>query len=475
MPYDEQYFKSDDFQQLVKSYEASVESGEAIFLDADDMVDIADYYNMKNESERADIVIEEGLALYPNHVLLNVYMARKALVQEDVDLAETYAERIDDKDAPDYHYLKAEILIAQNRIDEADDYLRNYGKRVEADEYEDFVKDVANLYIDYAICDKAYEWMMRTKGDDSDDFKELMGRTLIGLGKYKDSEHIFNELVDHNPFSKHYWIALATAQFMNEDYNAAITSAEYAIAIDPNDPDSLLAKANGLLKLTNYEKALEFFTRFSQVCPDDASGPLYQAACLVNLGRNQEAIPLLQSALTMDVDSNETKAQIYQELALAYSAIGELDRALDAIEQSESFGLEHADILAIKGHLLLNHKRVDEAEEYFKQALTESNSNQQIVMRIVASLCDNRYVKAAYHMLKHFLEMQNDDIITIGYSYMALCCWELHNDQEFLHYLQQAINRNPNEVKMVLGFIFPEDLPIEQYYDYMQEKLKSEK
>ena len=174
MPFDEEYFNSDDFQQLLSSYEASVESGSTMFLDADDLVDIADYYNMKEEPERALEVVEQGLTLYPDDVLLNVFMARKALDEEDVREAEQIASRIGDKDAPDYHYLQAEILIAQGRIDEADRNLRDYGQTVDPDEYGDFVKDVANLYVDYDLSGKAYEWMLRSMGDDSDDFKELM-------------------------------------------------------------------------------------------------------------------------------------------------------------------------------------------------------------------------------------------------------------------------------------------------------------
>jgi len=428
---------------------------------------------MKDEPERAIDVVEQGLALYPTNVLLNVFMARKALNEEDIDEAERYAERIEDKDAPDFHYLQAEILIAQDRIDEADDYLRNYAKTVEPDEYGDFVKDVANLYVDYNVNEKAYEWMMRTKGDDSDDFKELMGRALFGLGKYKDSERIFNELIDHNPFSKQYWTALATAQFMNEDYNASITSSEYAIAIDPSDPDGLLTKANGLLKLTNYEQALDYFQRYSKVCPDDAIGPLHQAICLVNLERNKEAITQLEKALNLTDDNDEIMSQIYQELAFAYSANGELDRALDALSKTENLECDHADMLVIKGHLLLTHKLVDEAEKVFEQAMKLSKSNPQIVLRIIVSLYDNRYVKAAYQMLKHFYDIMVDDDFAYGYSYMALCCWELHYDKEFLHYLQKAIERNPSEVRITLGYLFPEDMPMEHYYDYMKEKLKS--
>ena len=59
------------------------------------------------------------------------------------------------------------------------------------------------------------------------------------MGKYKDSERIFNELIDRNPYSTTYWNALASTQLMNEDYNNAITSSEYAIAIAPNDPEGI--------------------------------------------------------------------------------------------------------------------------------------------------------------------------------------------------------------------------------------------
>ncbi|MBR3079183.1 MAG: tetratricopeptide repeat protein [Prevotella sp.] len=470
MPFDEEYYKSDEFLQLLNSYEAAKDTGDNMFFDADELVDIADYYNMKGEQEQALAVVEQGLTLYPDHVLLNVFMARRALDDADIDEAERYAQQIGEKDSPDYHYLCAEILIAQDRIDEADRYLRDYATTVEPDEYGDFVKDVANLYVDYNVSYKAYEWMMRTAGDDSDDFKELMGRALFGLGKYKDSQRIFNELIDHNPFSKQYWTALATAQYMDEEYDAAVTSSEYAIAIDPNDPDSLLAKANGLMKLANYEQAAEYFKRFSQICPDDVIGPLHQAGCLVNLGRNLEAIPLLEHALTMAND-DEFLAQIYQELAFAYSANGELDRALEAIDHTKSLDCDHADMLVIRGHLLLSHQRIDEAEECFNQAISQGKGDPNIILRVIISLYDNRYIKAAYLMLKRFYALDANNEFTNGFVYLALCCWELHYDKEFLRYLKKAALYNPTETRLVLGHIFPDDMSVDEYYSYMKEHI----
>ena len=165
-------------------------------------------------------------------------------------------------------------MIAKGDIQEADEYLREYGKSVEPDEYEDYVRDCANLYIDYGESEKAYEWMLRSKGEDNDDFKELMARTLFGLGKYQEAERIFNELIDHHPYSKIYWNALASAQFMNEDYSNAITSSEYAIAIDPKDSDAVSQQASGLFRLGNYEEAMKYYKRYCELEPDDEFGLL---------------------------------------------------------------------------------------------------------------------------------------------------------------------------------------------------------
>ena len=85
MPFDEDYFNSNDFQELLHSYEASVASGDTLFLDADDFVDIADYYNYNDATDKAIEVVEQALELYPDDVLLNVFMARQALLDADYD------------------------------------------------------------------------------------------------------------------------------------------------------------------------------------------------------------------------------------------------------------------------------------------------------------------------------------------------------------------------------------------------------
>jgi tetratricopeptide (TPR) repeat protein len=418
----DEYFDSEEFRNTLESYEESVRSGHPLFLDADDLADIADYYHFTGIDQQADEVIEYALSLYPNATLPNVFKAREALAIGDYDSAVEYIEQIENQDDPEYHYMQAELLIAKDQVEKADEYLREYFATVPPEEYQDFVYDIANIYFDYGLSDKAYEWLMRTKGDGSNDFKELMARILFGLGKYKDSERIFNELLDRDPYSKRYWNGLANAQFMNEDFSGSVTSSEYAIAIDPNDADSLLNKANALYRLGNFEEAIRYYDRFGELVQPDEFSLLHKGSSLVNLNRHDEAFSTLLQALKISPADSPFLPQIYQELAFCCSTLGRLDEALDYIERTRDLDCDHIDMLVLKGHILLEHNHIHEAEEVFKNAMIRSEEDPLVILRILVSLYDNKYVKAAYEMFKKFFALIVNEDFNQGYSYMALCC-----------------------------------------------------
>ena len=466
------YFESEDFKEILKEYEDSVKSGHSFYMDADDLADIADYYQYQNRLEEAEEAIELALQISPEAIGPLLYKAREAMNRNDFDTARSYAERIKIADSAEYLFLQGEILISEGKIEEADELFRQQFLEIGPDEHLDYVYDVANLYSEYNEYAKAFEWMARSQGDDSEDFKELMARTLFGLGKYKDSERIFNELIDQDPYSKRYWNALASAQFMSEEYDASVTSSEYALAIDPDDPESLLSKANGLYRLENYEAALTYFERYSEKVDFDEFGHLHQGTSLINLGRYEEAITRLEKAEEVAVKDSQYLPEIYQELAFAYSELKRPESALYYIDMTQNLDCDHADMEVIRGHILIANNRLKEAEKVFKQAVIQSGNAPKTMLRIMVSLYDNRYINAAYHLFRRFFSYVDKDW-NEGYAYMALCCWDLQKTDEFLNYLKIAVEKNPKETKLVLNSIFPTDLKVSDYYDYMYHKLNN--
>ena len=460
------YFDSEEFRTILSQYEESVESEHPIYIDADDLADIADYYQYNGFPEKARIAVDLALEYNPDAVGPLLFKAREAIMANDFETAKEYAERIEAVDTMEAVYLKGEMMICEGKTEEADQYFIEQMKDITTDELMDYVYDVANIFSDYDLHDKAFQWMVRSQGDNSDSFKELMAHTLFGLGKYKDSERIFNELIDHNPYSIHYWNALASAQFMREDYSAAITSSEYAIAIDPKDPDSLMSKANCLYNLQNYEEALNYFQRYSEQMPDDEFGYLYQGTCLINLERYQEAVKLLDKALEIALPDSQYLPEIYQELAFGHSELKEPETALYYLEETQALDCDHTNMEIIKGHILLANKRPEDAADAFREALRLSGDSPRTMLRIIVSLYDNQYIQTSYIFLKHLLSDMGDEW-NEGFSYMALCCRDLGKGKEFLHYLKLASEKNPKEARTILGGLFPSGLDPKEYYQYI--------
>lgn len=467
------YFESEDFREILEKYETSVKSGQSLYMDADDLADIADFYQYNGRMEEAENAIELAFQYNPEAIGPLLYKAREALSANDFKKAREYAEHIKATDTLEGLYFEGEILICEGKTEEADQLFREQFKEMMPDEQMDYVYDVANVFSDYNIFDKAFEWIARSQGDDSNDFKELMARTLFGLGKYKDSERIFNELIDHNPYSKRYWNALASAQFMNEDYGAAITSSEFAIAIDPEDTDSILSKANSLYNLDNFESALDYFRKYSEKMPDDEFGYLHQGTCLINMERYEEAIEALERAKETAAKDSQYLPDIYQELAFAYSEHKDPETALYYLDQTSALNCDHINMEIVRGHILLSNKRLKEAEDTFKGALQMSGNAPMTMLRIFVSLYDNRYVNSSYSLMKKFFNYVDEDW-TDGFAYMALCCLDIKKYDEFLHYLRIAIDKNPKETRMVLGSYIPKGMELNEYYDYILNKIKEQ-
>ncbi len=467
----DEYFDSEEFHELLDEYENAMSTGMPVFMDADELADIADYYQMTERYDEADSAIDLALSLSPGAIAPLSYKIHEALWNGNTDEARSYLEQIDETDEPDYIYDKAEILLAEGEEEKAEQLFQEEFKNVVPEERQDYIVDVANIYVDYNYPEKAMQWMAQAQQEDSSSFKELMARTLFGLGKYKDSEKLWGELIDADPFSKHYWNALSSTQFMNENYSAAIESSEYAIAIDPNDPDGLLAKANGLYRLFNYEEALKYYERYSERVPDDEFGLMHQGTCLINMGRNEEAIEKLHQAEAVAPVDSPYLADIYQELSFAYSETDNEEKALEMLDRADENGADKIQTMVVRGHILLAKGKVAEAEHHFRQAVLSSDEPNLTLLRVIVSLYDNHYLEAAYELFQKFFVIVGKDFDE-GYGYMALCCYDLKRYSEFLSYLKKACERCPRECKVAMGHIFPEDLDPKEYYNYIKDRMK---
>ena len=471
MPIQDKFYESPEFKEKFQLYENAQASGTSVYLEPDDLTDIAEYYHILGNIDACKNTVDYAIKMFPGATMPLVFRSRVALLMEhDVARAEEYAEMIDDKADLEYLYLKAEIMIVDDRAEEAETFLRDAYDELEDDEDKaDFLIDVANLYADYELMEYAQQWLSLSEEYDSTDYKELQGRIAMGLGDYEESNRIYNELIDRNPYSFTYWNQLASSQLLHNEIMESIQSSEFALAINSDDEDATLNKANGLFNLGNFEEACKYYERFTKISPNSEVGEMFLGISLINLNRTEEGVEHLKKAESLADAFSEYLHDIYVELAYSLTALGKHEDAMEYIEKiSQLDDCDPYETDVLKGNVHLQKGETAEAMKCFQHAVTASNGSPRVILRIGICIYDNGYYSLAYDVFHLLLDDASDEWKD-GWSYLALCCMLLSRKDEFVYAVRKACQQNPVEAKMVLGEIFPENLSPDDYVNYLKE------
>lgn len=463
----ENYYNTKEFREVLNRYERQLAIGKEEYFESDELTDIAEFYYNSGKTKEAIAVLDYAVRLHPGAAMPLVFLGRMALIDEkNVEKARHFVDRIDDQLDLDCLYLRAEIMIAENNADGADKFLLENMDRIDEDDVPDYILDIATLFIDYNLPDLADKWLHRSDEPDLADYREVKARIAFARGDYEQSERLFEQLLDEDPYSGHYWNSLASSQFMGNRINDSITSSEYSIAINPNDEEALLNKANALFSLGNFNGALEFYRRFHKLCPNDGAASLFIGNCLLNMGKAEEALPHYEKALQQLRQQGTSTVEVLQCLAFTYSQLDRTDDALRCIDDALKLDdVNRNEVLVVRGHILLEHGKVKQAIACFLEALRKTSFSHDIFFRIAISVYDCGYPTIAYRMFKAYTETHHNDGDE-GIAYLASCCKCINRPDEYMEYLKIACDRNPAEARKILGADFPEGMDPKDYYDY---------
>lgn len=462
----DKYYDTKEFQDILRRYEDSLKAGRQEYFESDELTDIAEYYYGERRMDEALHALNYAIHLHPGAAMPLVFRGRMALIDEkNVEMARHYVSMIDDQLDLDCLYLRAEIMIAENNVEGADRFLLENMDRIDEDDVPDYILDIATLFIDYNQPDRAAEWLDRSDEPDLADYREVKARIAFARGDYEQSEKLFEQLLDEDPYSGRYWNSLASTQLMSNRFNDSITSSEYSIAINPNDEEAILNKANGLFSLGNFQEALKYYERFHRLCPDEGAAELFMGNCLLNMGRSSEALPHYEAALSAFRAAGVGTAEVLQCLAFTYSQLDRVDDALRAIDEAlQQPDINSNEVMVVRGHILLEHGQVKRAIECFLSALRSTSFSHEIFFRIAISVYDCGYPTIAYRMFKAYTEVHHET--GDGLSYLAACCLHINRREEYLKYLKMACESNPLEARKILGEEFPAGMDPKDYYDY---------
>ena len=221
-----------------------------------------------------------------------------------------------------------------------------------------------------------------------------------------EARRIFEELLTSQPaHTWHIFYNLANVLGALGDHEAAIKHYQTAAELDQRQPSVWKNLASAYHQVGNHESEMQCFDKALELDPKQPEALISKANSLIlDFQQPEEAIPLLELALTLHPDTLAQWPHICYWLALAYERVGCLEKALDYVEQ----GLAHrpGDIATkrLKSHLLRKLARRDPsflagAHKFWRQELEEEPLNFEARRELVRSALGSGDVAAAWRLI----------------------------------------------------------------------------
>lgn len=474
---DLRYFETQEFKDILEKYETAREAGSPIYMDADELTDVAEYYAMvQNDNKLADEAIELALQLHPDAVDPQIFRARQSMLAGDNDRALQLCEAIQDQQDREVYFLRAELMVRNNETRKAQALLLERSDEVTEDR-DYFLFDSAYIFIDYHDYQTAKTFAVELDEMAPIWFKtwELWADVHLGLEEYEKALVYIEKMLDKDPFYLNAWNWRTEAYCGLYDYKKAAESTDYAVAIDPKSERALELKAWVLMRLENFEDAHKLYQKLQEMNCDSEFHPLYDSYCLFDLGRIEEAEKMIWRAESLADGVSEEQAAIYEHHAHILSVQGSIEKALyyiDLAEESAQVDQDKSekqqDFDYYRARIYADNGDSERALKYIERiAAKDKEPVPTVICQGAQILFEAGDFLTAMELFSHLLEQVDDKAMRAQiYPYLAYCYHELDDATKCLKYIRLAIDNDSPEITEILGSLFAENVQPSDYYDY---------
>jgi tetratricopeptide (TPR) repeat protein len=154
--------------------------------------------------------------------------------------------------------------------------------------------------------------------------------------------------------------------------------------------------------MEEFETCLEFNNLALQLAPEYRDAILGKAMCLSYMGRHEEAIEILDNMIEL---GKYYMGETYYWLAWNQNELEQLDKARINVTRSRDFLIGHYEVSLLDGIVAYKQKRLNKAEENFKEAL----------------LLNNQDCESAYYLGKIYAEREDWKYSGSYFEKGALC------------------------------------------------------
>lgn len=354
--------------ELAEQYEAARAANQPIYLDAEDLADLADWYAARNKYDLANDVVKYGLDLHPDSPPLLIQQAYLYLDAGNRTKALEIAEQISDDYLPEVKILKANILINQGETEEAEKLLDTLEDKEELAN----ILEVSYMYLDTGYPEKALEWLSLGQEEHSEreSFIAISADCYYAQGLIEKAAIFYNKLIDINPYSAPYWFGLARCYFDQQMFDKAIEACDYALVSDDEFADAYIMKGHAFFQLGNEESAYENYAMAEKnhALPTDFLN-MFMGLSKLAANEWEEAYEHLEKAINSQEPDSPLLSTAYAQAGLCLFKMGKKRKANQYFKKSHELGPDDFDAYLLEGRAYMENGEYEKGVKRWAKAL----------------------------------------------------------------------------------------------------------
>lgn len=451
----EEFFEN----ELTKKFEKMIESNGNLYFDSEEIENLVIFYLEMGDINYAEMAINYGLKLHPNSIELKVKQLEVLLELEQYVLAKEIIEELKPScsESTDYLVCCAKYYSNNGNPKKSIEYCE---RALELEEEENFLHNF--IADEFHNLDDPFNALKHYKSalkyDSSDEYAmESAMMCYQEMNRYEEAEEFLQSFLDDFPFSEVAWFEMGQFYFNRK----------------------------------NYEKAIQSFDYFLAINSDSASVFANKAACYEAMEQWQKAIEVYEEQLELEY----TKAFTYYKIGLCYRADKKNIEALQAFQKSLREDPQFYLSMMEQSDIYLEMGSVKEALHFAKEAVSHNESNLEFQKKLAFLYIDSGKFEESLSCLKKIVDAEpsrfyswyaySEVLMLIGEYEEAITVLEkaeiIHNRAELYYQMSNCyfhLNDKENgqkalKIALELDATISDDM--EEKYPYIKEQVKKEK
>src|SRR4030095_393557 len=260
---------SEEIDELLRQYEKLKTGRSHNFLDEDAFEKIVEFFDEKEDLQKALEAAEFGSEQYPFSATLLLKKADILLslrrYKDALKILEQ-AELFDSRDI-NLYILKTDVWLALDEQEKAVELLEKALHLFEGEERIELLFELADVYDDYEEFDKVFDCLKLILEQDPNN-EEALYKVCFWTdftGRSEESIRLHNKIIDQHPYNELAWFNLGAAYQGLKLYEKAIDAYQYCLVIDEKFDYAYRNIGDAYIRIKKYKEAIEALEKVLEI------------------------------------------------------------------------------------------------------------------------------------------------------------------------------------------------------------------